>query len=200
MHMEIFRKIIQEFPYTFFTVIITAVISVFGKKVIEFSRFIIRKLKGEGKKLEGNWNLYLYCNSQEDYIFNESVLTFKLSFSLKLKYNAESMSSYMYSIKDSTKNKNVFNKYRGYLEYEDAYLNLLLHSENKNYWDTTFHKFNYSNINEEHIFCGVYASTDYNFKPCCGISILSRNKLSKEDVNELIKVNYSRLNYLIFMK
>ena len=192
--MKAINEIIQGLPYTVVTIIITAIISLSAKKVGEAIVLLFRILTNEGKTLRGQWYLYLYCGAKDDYVFNESVMKFKLSLSFKLKYAVESVDSIMYSSKDLSQ-KNVFeDKYKGYLQREGTFLNLCLHSLKKEYYDATFHKFRYTSLDDNSFFVGIYASSDYDTKPCCGVSILSKAQLTKVKVDELIRRNYSRKN------
>lgn len=194
-------KIIQDFPHIVVTAVITTLITLLRKQIVEIIMFVVRRLRGEGKRLEGKWYLYIYCHLQDNYSFNEIILNIKLSLSKNIKYKVESTDSTMYPTNDATREcKNVFSKYSGYLKIENTYLNLLLHSNDKNYRDTTFHKYLDLFIDGQKLFFGVYASTHYNLQPCCGVSILSRHQITKDRVDNLIKKNYSRLYNLIYVE
>lgn len=200
-------RIMSDLPFLLLTIVlwtlITAILTVSGKQLVERIRLFMRLRKGKYKNFEGNWYIYIYIISDsKELVRNEIQCNFKLALTKQWQYKVEELKSIFYYQDDnSEKSLDITELYQGELGFDYYYMNILLHRREDPNQDDTLLKFWKKDMVEpgKEIYYGVYVSTTYGEMPCCGISILSKNSLTQVELDAHIMLKYTCLPYVTYL-
>jgi len=170
--MSFLGKMLESIP----SAITGAIIAVLITYCYTVLKSIKRISKKEKEKIIDNWYINIgVFDAKEGFTITSNKMRIKLNWKKQ------------YIVTTNDKNDNA---YFGMAIVEATNLIINLKSKQKNYPDSTCHRFHISPQEKYKIYYGTFVSSDYRQKNCSGISILARENLGYAKIKDLIKRNY----------